>query len=172
MKIIALLPDDRSKLGSLSLYNDDGDTLAGPLACDGQSDLSAAIEAGNPSRNPTKAFGNTPLGEYKGSISHVPDSPQDRRSYGIPDETGAIPTIDLAAAPGDTEAWKARTNGRTGLKIHSGDLNGYGHLRETHGCIRLLEVDMGHLLTAIDGARTFPVSVRSSEPESEPAIAA
>ncbi len=162
MKIIALLPDDRTKPGTLSLYDDQGTVLAGPFACDGQSDLSAAVEAGNPSRDPTKAFGNTPLGEYAASISYVPDSPQDRRSYGMPDGTGGIPTIDLLPVEGDTQAWEAHLNGRTGLKIHSGDKNAWGGLRVTHGCLRMFEVDFGKLLNALlTSLRGFPVSVRS-----------
>ncbi len=156
MKIIAALPKDRSVLGQLFVINElmpIGPYKFGPVPVDGQSDEAAATAAGNPTRDPTKPFGATPTGNFTASLSHVPDTPADRHSYGQPDATGGIPTIDLIPILGQPPSQAARgwQAGRRGIKIHSGHLNS-GALAETHGCLRLFEQDLTALLSVLTAA--------------------
>ncbi len=167
MKIHIALPLDRSKLGFLQLLDDDGALLCGPFQVDGQSDLVAAVAAGNPSRNPEQPYGNTPTGSYDGLIDSEPDTPTNRRSYGAPDAGGCIPIIDLRPLQENSQAWRAFLNKRTGLLIHSGDLNGAGGLRPTHGCVRMFPCDIVALMLALknSGVHGVPVTIEQSQPQ-------
>jgi lipoprotein-anchoring transpeptidase ErfK/SrfK len=160
LKILVSLPVDRTQLGTLTVVDDQGEVLVGPFPCDGKSDNEAAIEAGNPTRNPELPFGDTPLGEYTGALRREADSPAAERSFGPPDESGAIPIVALSAQQGPTQAWRAFLNHRTGLAIHCGDPNGQGGLRPTHGCIRLSNVDdHAMMLATLGDGHVWQVSV-------------
>lgn len=163
MNIRVSLPDDRHKLGTLSVCDETGLITAGPFPADGKSDNAAAIAAGNPSRNPEQPMGDTPLGEYTARLSSVVDSPASRRSYGPPDESGSIPILWLEPQPGDTQAWRAHLNKRMGLAIHCGDLNGDGGLRSTHGCCRLSNNDFAAMLKALGPGYIWQVSISRKE---------
>lgn len=150
-------PAERTRIGELRASDDTNQI--GPFECDGKSDNQAAIAAENPTRNPELPYGDTPFGEYSASIVYELDTPGNRRSYGLPDETGKIPTIALQPLKGPTQAWRAYLNRRTGLRIHSGDLNGSGGLRPTHGCVRMIEDQFKELLLFVKRAVVFGVSI-------------
>lgn len=162
MKILISLPSDRWYKGDLDVVDDDGVVVVDGVPADGKSDQASAIAAGNPTRDPQMPYGDTPIGEYNGELSYVVNTPENRRSYGDPDETGEIPTIDLTPLPGDTQAWRAKLNGRIGLKIHAGALGAGNQLRPTHGCCRLFQVDMTAVLVwvkKLTAGVTFPVNI-------------
>ena len=147
MRILATLPSERWDIGTWALLGDDDQIISGygTFPADGKSDNSSASAHSNPLRDPTKPFGDTPIGEYTGTLSYVPDEPQNRRSYGLPDETKSIPVIRLQPQVGDTQAWQRQTNeGITvnmELMIHAGPPNGNNQLRPTHGCLRTWQND-------------------------------
>jgi len=130
-----LLPTNRQKYGTLTC----GDLKA---QCCAQSDLMAAIKAGNPSRDSLKPYGNTPLGRYRGTLGAVL---QPERSY------GPHRVIELQALDGDALA--ATKNGRDGIWIHGGAPapDGIG-LRPTHGCVRLSDRNQGELVALLEAA--------------------
>lgn len=161
-KLLISLPDDRTQLGTLVVCDELGEILAGPFVCDGKSDNAAAIAAGNPDRDPTKPYGDTPLGEYIGRLEYVEASPANRRSFGPPDESGKIPIVALEPIEGISQAWRAYLNGRRGLAIHCGDPNGEGGLRPTHGCVRLSNADdHAMMIGGLGGGHAWPVSIVS-----------
>lgn len=163
MNIRISLPQDRTKLGTLTVW--DGLVAAGPFPCDGKSDNAAAIAANNPTRNPEQPLGDTPLGEYTGQLGSEADSAANRRSYGPADASGLIPVIWLNPQPDNSQAWRAHLNKRAGLAIHCGDLNGAGGLRPTHGCIRLSNDDFAAMLAALGPGHSWQVSISQTEKE-------
>lgn len=147
MQITISLPSNRQKYGTLTC----GDFKA---ACCAQSDLMAAIKAGNPSRDALKPYGNTPLGRYRGTLGAVL---QPERSYG--------PHRVIELQPLDGDALTAAKHGRDGLLIHGGDLAPDGiNLRPTHGCVRLSNRDQKLLLDILEAAGTpaFTVSIEQA----------
>jgi hypothetical protein len=160
MRILVTLPSDRLLLGQWFLEDDDGVTILGPFPCDGKSDNAAAALHGNPSRDPAKPFGDTPLGEYSATLGYIYDSPDDRRSYGLPDKSGMIPVIWLKPLLGYTQAWARQTNeGLTvnlGLAIHTGPPNGNNELRPTHGCCRTWQQDFTPVYAYLDSHLAVP----------------
>jgi hypothetical protein len=171
MKIVAQLPANRLILGTWSLLNDDGSTNLGPFQCDGKSDNAAAAAHGNPTRDPRKAFGDTPTGNYIARLAHVPDTPENRYGYGLPDDSGAIPVIWLTPQEGDgtSDAWARQTSEgldvNMGLAIHSGPPNGSNALRPTYGCLRTWEQDFTQVRPLVAGIGPFPVSIVEEEAE-------
>ena len=172
--IIVTLPVNRILLGSGGVFDDQASDSSKPIfsfEVDGKSDNAAAAAAGNPLRDPTKPFGDTPCGEYVASIGYEPDDAAgvNRRSYGMPDDTGKIPVIWLQPIEGApaSQAWQRQLNENTaaghfvdmGLALHSGPPNAQGALRPTHGCIRSRQSDQTHLLGLFVGVKSFKVSV-------------
>jgi len=146
------LPRDRTQTGSLSVSDDAGTALAGPFDALGKADNAAAKARGNPTRDPTRSFGDTPTGGYRGFVNHLTRTPANDRTYG----PQAIITLD----PTSGQAKIAKTNGRFGLLIHGGDLNAAGRLRPTFGCVRLSNPSMKKLLAAIPDGEKIEVSVK------------
>jgi len=114
--------------------------------CLGEADLMAAIQHGNPQRDPLKGYGHTPLGRYRAVLGPAHAStPADLRSY------GPHRVILLQALDGD--ALTAAKNGRDGIWIHGGAPapDGIG-LRPTHGCVRLSDRNQGELVALLEAA--------------------
>lgn len=154
MHILIRLPKNRQWPGTLQLIGDDGVELLRGNAL-GRADQAAAVKSGNPSRNPLKAFGDTPAGQYLGAL--LAGCLQPERSY------GSFPPISLSPVSG--QALQAKLNGRRGLLIHSGDLGQQGGLRPTHGCVRIHPATHQALVEAL-GARkqtALTVSIEESE---------
>ena len=159
LRVLITLRKDRAQAGQIAIVDRDGYTSFGPVPCLGKSDNHAAKDHNNPDRDPELPFGDTPTGEYLGTVIHEPDSPHNRRSYGDPDETGRIPVILLTTIEGDTPAWRAFLHNRGGLELHWGPLDGFGHLRPTYGCVRSRPEDRFGSLSAVAGTKSFLVSI-------------
>ncbi len=138
LRIAVSLPVNRWKEGRLRLYEDDALLLDVPAR--GKADDTAAALNGNPSRDPTRPYGDTPAGGYQPVAVVV------RRQ--VTPGIGAA-WIPMQGASGD--AWKALQNGRTGLGIHAG--RGDGDLVATKGCIRLRDADFSALQGLMAGRR-------------------
>jgi hypothetical protein len=139
-EIVVDLPTDRTHPGTLTIQDDDGNIIAGPFDALGKSDNQAAIGHGNPTRDPTQPYGDTPTGGYNstGYVATGDGTAFPSHSYG---PNGAI-VLD----PTDGQAQSAEDNGRTGLLIHGGDPGSNGALRPTYGCIRLSNGDMAEVM--------------------------
>jgi len=135
MQILIQLPTNRQSYGRLAY----GDFWA---ECYGQADLMAAIQHGNPQRDPLKPYGDTPLGRYRAVLGTVTPP---LRSYG--------PHRVIELQPIDGDALKAAHAGRDGLWIHGGAPapDGIG-LRPTHGCVRLSDRNQGELVSLLEAA--------------------
>jgi hypothetical protein len=142
LSIAIELPSNRDQTGDLVLKRN-GVKLAGPFWVYGRSDSSMANKHGNPSRDPTRPYGNTPTGSYSvpRATATGDGTSYKRHSYG--------PGGALVLQPTAGQALDAANNGRVGLLIHGGDLGSGGKLRATHGCLRLSDTDMAALLAGI-----------------------
>lgn len=150
-QIIITLPNNRIQPGRLMALN--GGVVEFTAECLGKADNGAAAQAGNPDRDPTKPFGDTPLGDYQpAGIVHLPP-PAGHMGLLI------IPLIGISL-----EALEAMQNGRKGLAIHGG--RGDDKLIPTDGCVRLLDKDMAEL-SAFLGQETASISIESGEPGNE-----
>jgi hypothetical protein len=140
------LSSDRDQTGTLKLQSANGNTLVGPLSVYGRSDNAAARAHGNPSRDPTKLYGDTPTGTY--SIPQA-TATGDSTSYA---SHSYGPNGALVLKPETGDAATAAANGRIGLLIHGGAPGSGGKLRATNGCLRLSNSDMAKLMAAISAA--------------------
>lgn len=140
------LSEDRNQTGVLVLRNAAGSQLAGPFPAFGRADNATAAAHGNPTRNPTQLYGDTPTGTYDipRATATGPGTNYNNRSYG--------PNGALVLSPTGGQALIAATNGRVGLLIHGGAPGTGGRLRATHGCVRLSDQDMARLMAAIAAA--------------------
>jgi hypothetical protein len=146
-RIVIRLPSDRTKVGELSLYSDEGLVIAGPFPAIGRSSQGVADHppggtAPNPTRDPIRPYGDTPTGEYyfRDIIPSGDGTTHAASSYG---SSGVI-----RMWPSGGQALEAERNGRTAIFIHAGDLY-QGRLKGTSGCIRLFESDMAQLVATI-----------------------
>lgn len=115
MKIEVRLPSDRTKTGTLKLIDDTtGLTLFGPVSVLGRAARSDATAHGNPTGDPLKPYGDTPLGTYSvmSILTNGGNPSRPTAQYG---QSGSI-RLD----PTGGDAAKAKANGRTGLLIHAG----------------------------------------------------
>lgn len=127
--IAVYLPTDRALPGFLRLWTPGGVPLLYDIPCRGKSDGQNAAANGNPKRDPTRPWGDTPAGLYATAPVTV-FSP-------VHATLGRI-AILLEGVSGD--ALRAKENGRTGLAIHAG--RGNDRLMATYGCIRVFDRDM------------------------------
>ena len=72
VRVEVVLPIDRYKAGELTLKGSDGTKLAGPFPVLGKADNSKAASSGNPNRDPTRPWGDTPEGTY--SVPRIVDT--------------------------------------------------------------------------------------------------
>jgi hypothetical protein len=177
--LMVSLPRDRTRTGTIELWPAAVFTVplpatpapaeplkprlnAGPFACLGKSDNEAAIDAGNPSRDPLRPFGDFPLGEYSGQLVELPSPPGPvfEREY------GPYGYIVLTAVAGD--ALQAQKNGRYGIRVHAGDPYPSGGLRPTHGCLRLSNADFLELRQAIEALGPQALTLQATEPPEAP----
>jgi hypothetical protein len=148
VEIVVQLPTDRTYVGTLTLKDDQGNVVAGPLQAFGKADNITAINHGNAARDPTQLYGDAPEGSYEvpSAIATGDGTNYPAHSYG---SAGA-----LALRPVGGQALTAAANGRTGFFIHGGDPGNNGALRPTNGCIRLSNDDMAALLAGLEGIAT------------------
>jgi hypothetical protein len=142
VRIEITFSQDRISVGQLQVFNDAGAPALGPVDCLGRADAQDAKLHGNPERNSTLPFGDTPVGKYSlvRLVSHS-GSESDSHTY------GDYPSLLLDPISGD--ALKAKKNGRFGLMIHGGAPSGTAKLRPTHGCVRVSEDNQRDLVAVV-----------------------
>lgn len=162
MRIEVVLSKARTFPGTLSAFIDapGTSTVLGPMACLGKADNYAATQHQNPTRDPLRAYGNTPTGQYRCTLEPAaPSDPGDLRSYG--------PNKRILLTPTGGQALRAANAGdpgepddghRAGLMIHGGAPGDRGGLRPTHGCLRLSNDDMAALVAAFKEPCTLTVT--------------
>jgi hypothetical protein len=131
MLIRAKLPLDRWDAGTLTVEDEAGLVVFGPVPCRGKGDNDAAAAHGNPARDPKKPFGDHPYGSY--AIELIQKDKLPEHSYG---------PFFLLLTPTGGDALEGAHNGRTGLALHGGELTAYNVLRATNGCLRLRNEDV------------------------------
>lgn len=134
INIIVELHRDRWHEGSLKLLEYEGfgegqakELLSG-IRCRGKADTARAERADNPTRDPTKPYGDFPTGDYKPTQLNIFTHPHAR--IGI----GWIPLEGISG-----QALDALNGHRTGLGIHAG--RGDERLVATYGCLRVRDTD-------------------------------
>ena len=155
-----VLPTDRTKAGTLTLVNPaTGLVLFGPVPVLGRAARNTATAHNNPTGNSLQPFGDTPKGTY--DIARiVGNGSGTSRPTNVYGQSGSI-VLD----PTGGDALTAKNNGRIGLLIHSGrhafsSVVDAKALKPTNGCIRMLDFDMGQLITAIkNNGLLFPGKV-------------
>ncbi len=142
MVIRVKLPLNRWLPGALTVEDDGGNRVLGPLACRGKADSQIAAAQGNPERYPTLPYGDHPAGTSV--VSAVVRDKQPAASFGPY-------FILLDGVSGD--ALLAAQNGRAGIAIHGGDSDPkpgpYGALRATKGCLRVSNDDVASIAAAV-----------------------
>src|SRR5260370_10545608 len=128
MRIQVVLKQNRIQLGQLTVLDDDAAVLFGPVPCLCKADNQEAAQHGNPARDSTRSFGDTPTGDY--SIAELVTHPKGDTTLHT---YRASPSALLDPQSGD--ALTAKTNGREGLMIHGGAPSANRGLRPTHGCV-------------------------------------
>jgi hypothetical protein len=129
------LPIFRQRHGYMILKEDDA-IIGGPWKCLGKSDNLRAARANNPTRDPLRIKGDTPLGTY--------------HTRGVsPANIIGIGDRWIALDPVSGDALTAKMNGRRGLGIHGG--RGNDRLVPTEGCVRLFNIDFLTLAELMDG---------------------
>lgn len=149
VQVFVTLPHDRATTGFIMLIAG-GKTLAGPFRVLGKADDEMAAKKGNPDRDPTQPFGDTPTGDYTATLGTR------AASYG--------PNGVIELSPASGNALTAEENGRDGLLIHGGKPNKLGKLRPTYGCLRVADDDMGIIMNALRDRTLEKVSVVEDEP--------
>ncbi len=154
--LVVTLPENRDQTGTLSLQDDSGHTLAGPFTAYGRSDHGWAAANGNPSHDPALPWGDFPSGTFRvdGARASNGENGHTVSTYG---PAGAL---HLVGTSGDAAH-------RSNIEIHAGDLQN-GHLRPTHGCLRLSNEDMTSLMGAMHDHHISPsqLSVTSTNGQS------
>src|SRR5260370_40440130 len=125
MQIQVVLKQNRIQLGQLTVLDDDAAVLFGPVPCLCKADNQEAAQHGNPARDSTRSFGDTPTGDY--SIAELVTHPKGETTLHT---YGASPSVLLDPQSGD--ALTAKTNGREGLMIHGGGPSPTPGPRPTH----------------------------------------
>jgi len=139
MQIYARIPKNRVGEGTITW----GDRS---YPCRGKADNQAAIDHGNPQRNPRRPFGDHPAGSYR--VTEVQKRGAEDATYG-PYRLNVQPAGqgDEARAREDAEA------GDDGIMIHGGRLQADGvSLRATHGCLRVHNTTIVLLADAVTAA--------------------
>jgi hypothetical protein len=141
---VYLLPD-RSTHGKAVYHHPSGDWEFPIL---GKADNARARATGNPTRDPTKLYGDTPTGAYLAKFG----------ARASPIATyGPHPVFILDPQSG--EAKEAKDNGRAGLWGHGGNTAYNGLLRPTYGCLRTYNHDQ-EKLWQLQGSEEFLVEVQ------------
>ncbi len=138
MRIEARLPKDRNIPGVLRIV-DERAVTAFSCPCLGKADNARARAEGNPTRDPLRRFGDTPLGLWRARIGR---KMADTRTYGV------HRVVTLQGLGGD--ALRACQNGRSGIWLHGGVLNMRRLLRPTFGCLRVADDHMAAILEILD----------------------
>ena len=162
------LPQPRDLSGHCHLIGPTGAVkFTAPIL--GKADNQAAIDAGNPERDPLKPYGDTPAGEYLPARFTDVTQPDKwprlgKRRIVLIGATGAAAMATAAAIPQHVEVAGAGCGGRTGLALHAGrdedQRTQRGQLVATQGCLRMLPWDLAKLDRETNGE---PILVRVTD---------
>lgn len=130
------LPTNRWLPGFARLFGPDGERRLYDLPCRGKADNKKAAANGNPDRDPTRPWGDTPAGRYE---------PARVLEFNPRKSTFGRYAILLEGISGP--AFDAKENGRTELAIHGN--RGSDRLVATYGCLRMFERDIALLAEII-----------------------
>lgn len=149
LRIEITLPRNRHKSGVLLLLG--GERVVATMLCLGRAAGELAAAGKNPTRDPVRRNGDTPLGVYLAPRG-VEARPRNRQAG-----FGAhwIPLDPIGG-----QAQTAKDNGRAGLAIHGG--RGDQRLVPTAGCVRVFDKDFATLRAAIGPLKGFRVEVKES----------
>lgn len=148
-RVLVELPKDRYKPGRFRVFDWHNDEVAS-FMCLGKADNHKALKKGNPDRDPTLPYGDTPTGLY-GAV----------RVVKLPEELqGRLGDYWMQLDPEAGDALQAELRGRTGLGVHGG--RGNERLVPTFGCVRLFDRDMQEFYEMSQGCR---VSLKVIETE-------
>src|ERR1700752_1689314 len=111
MRIYSALPIDRMAAGVISVLDDQGRTIFGPVRARGEADNSGAIAHGNVQEDPTKAHGDHPYGSCRvlDVVRLEPGS----------DAFKTYAPFFIRLRPIACQALDAVQNGRTGIGLHA-----------------------------------------------------
>ena len=104
MELQIVLPSDRRNLGQIRVVNDSGAVIAGPFPAYGRADRGTAALYGNGTGSaqqsivdPTRPYGDTPLGNYRVDGFQQPRGADDSLRHGPYDRIRLTPTSGDAA---------------------------------------------------------------------------
>jgi hypothetical protein len=80
VKISSYLPADRWKTGSITVTDESGILLLGPVLARGNADSQIATDHMHPTRDPKKVDGDHPTGTYR--VIHIEANKPPAHSYG------------------------------------------------------------------------------------------
>jgi hypothetical protein len=145
VSILIRLNPDRNSYGELSLEDDTGQLIFGPLEVAARASDRAARDHHNEGRHPLLTYGDTPTGIYRvnGIIKSGSGTVYDAGQY------GPYGLIVMTAIHGN--AALAEANGRFQFFIQGGAKGRNGKLRSTNGCLRLSDTDQKRLIARIRG---------------------
>jgi len=165
LQVLVELKPDRRRAGRLRLLAQDARAAAAAsndlFRCRalGLADMATALKAGNPTRDPSKPFGDAPCGAWAGCrlVTRATFEPND----GIGPRW--IPLHHSLAADEPTRRLlnPRRPMCRWQLGIHAGW--GNGHLMLAQGCIRVRDEDLDRL-AALIGDAIFDVRIVQAPP--------
>lgn len=148
MHLDIVLTSNRRYAGFFTLIDSEGVLVLAGRAL-GKADNGRAATEGNPTRQSTLPYGDTPTGDYK--PAHVVKIDPPHRRVGKH-------WIPISGKSGD--ALQALVEGRKGLGIHAGRLDTDGRLVPTYGCVRMSDRDFDQLVLALGDSE---VSITVSE---------
>lgn len=148
---------NRGRCGTLTFFDSRDGKVCGPYPVAGRSTDSLAAARGNPRRDPTLCFGDTPTGSYR--LSQILKSGKgtslSAAEFG-PHGVAVIEAVSGAAAT-------AEANGRFHLLIEGGRRGADGGLRSTTGSLRVANEHLRILIAAIRKAGELRCDVVESE---------
>ncbi len=139
MHLTITLPVNREYSGYFVATDEAGKLLTSGRAL-GKADNQRARKENNPSRDPTKPYGDTPTGKYIRTKAII---------FAIEDDTYGKGWIPLEGDTGD--ALGAVEGGRDGIAIHAGRPYTGGRLVPTYGCPRVSPEDFAKIVLAAAG---------------------
>lgn len=134
---------DRNFCGRLSLIDDDDRVICGPFAVAGRASSLLAARHGNPTREPTLPYGDTPTGVYRVTQS----MPVGHSMADASHRFGGQSVLLLQPVSGD--AALAEANGRFHLYIQADAPGDNSALRSSAGSLRLKATAMAELVDLV-----------------------
>jgi hypothetical protein len=137
------LASNRDRAGQLTVLDEGGRTILGPIEVSARAADSIAAENGNPFREPVLPFGDPPTGVYE-AVDAVETGADTRFRADLYGSHGAIVLSPLSG-----DAALADACGRFQILIHGGHLSADGRLRVSSGHFRVSDNDLARLLVLV-----------------------